>query len=114
MQCYWTVFTDTNTFDAARTVVDRLRVLSNAAFNEIEVEAYSKGGHKVRFSVDHGTLDWTQMVYDVILFSQRLGHRWSIAGGVEEELSLTSSHLTVSGIIMLTCWCSHLEHLGGG
>ena len=114
MQCYWTVYTDTNTRDAARTVVERLRSLADVEFCEIETEDYAKGGHKTRFHVDHDAANWTQMVFDVILFSQRLGHRWSIAGGVDEELSLTTTHPIVPGIKMLTCWCSHLEHLGGG
>ena len=114
MQCYWTVYTDTNTCDAARNVIERLRLLVDVEFREIEIEDYAKGGHKARFHVDHGTPNWPQMVFDVILFAQRLGHRWSIAGGVDEELSLTTTYPIVSGIKMLTCWCSHLEHLGGG
>lgn len=114
MHCYWTIFTDTNSVDAAATIVERLRNLSGAKFNEIQVDDYEKGGHEVRFWIDHGAIDWPQTVFDVILFSQRLGRRWSLAGGIEEELSLTSSHSTVSSIKMLTCWCSPLRHLGGG
>lgn len=114
MHCYWTIFTDTNSVDAARTVVDRLRTISGAEFNEIHVDDYEKGGHIVRFWTDHDAIDWLQTVFDVILLSQRIGLRWSLAGRIEEELSLTSSHPTVPGIKMLTCWCSHLEHLGGG
>ena len=106
MQSYWTVYTDTETDDHAVQVIQELQGLTNRRFDAVETLDYENGGHEVRFEIAHPITEWATMVYDVIELSQAMGHRWIIAGGVNEEFSLTTKHPIPGDIKMITCWCS--------
>jgi hypothetical protein len=106
MQCFWTVFVDANTRQKASAIASKLEELANTTFQEVEVLPYHKGGHEIRFWVEHDTAEWPLMVYEVMQMSQRMGYQWIIAGDIEEEFSLTSTKAKTPGVKMLSCWCS--------
>jgi hypothetical protein len=114
MDCFWTVFVDAKTREKTAKVAAQLQSLADATFHDLEIEPYQKTGHKFRFTIKHDIADWTAMVFDVILTAQRMGYRWIIAGGVDEELSLTSTDAQTPGVVMLTCWCSPTPVQDGG
>jgi len=106
MECFWSVVVDARTRDKAAKIAAQLETLAQTGIHDLEIEPYQKTGHKIRFTIQHDVSDWTAMVFDVILTAQRFGYGWIIAGGVDEELSLTSTDAQTPGIVMLTCWCS--------
>jgi hypothetical protein len=114
MQCFWTVFVDAKTPEKAAGIASKLEEFADTTIHETSIHSYQKGGHEIRFWINYNRSDWTNMVFDVILTAQRLGHGWIIAGAVNEELSLTSTNPRTQGISMLTCWCSptHAENDG--
>src|SRR5262245_58964619 len=109
MQCFWTVYVAAETKQKASVITSKLEELAHTTFQEVEVLPFNKGGHEIRFWVEHDATEWTQMVYDVMLMSQRMGYQWIVAGDVADDVSLTSTKAKTPGVKMLTCWCSPSE-----
>ncbi|TVQ03880.1 MAG: hypothetical protein EA381_00800 [Planctomycetaceae bacterium] len=114
MDCFWTAFVDAKTREKTAKIAAHLEFKADATFHDLEIEPYQKTGHKFRFTTRHDIAEWTAMVFDVMLTAQRMGYRWVIAGGVDEELSLTSTGAQTAGIVMLTCWCWPTQEQDGG
>ncbi|MCA9170866.1 MAG: hypothetical protein KDB23_24490 [Planctomycetales bacterium] len=102
---HWRIFTDTKTPEAARRVIARLQARVDRSFGQMTVNDYHKGGHEVTFDFEHEIDDWASTVYDVISCAQQMGHGWSINGSIEEELNLTGTVASISGVKMVSCYC---------
>jgi len=50
------------------------------------IEEYSKGGYMAILQFYHDdTLEWPEIVYEIILFSEKLGAGWSLLGSITNE-----------------------------
>lgn len=102
---HWRVFTDTKKPEAARRLVAKLQARIDRNCGQMIVDDSHKGGHVVKFDIEHEFDDWIATVYDVLSCAQKMGHGWSISGFIDEELDLIANGASISGIKMVSCFC---------
>lgn len=100
----WKLHLDTSSEDSAKKVVNRCVKAIGRPPLDLKIEKYAKGGFMVVFELFHNENNsWSELVIEVIEFSQRLGGGWRLLGNITNELNgvlskSVGNHVIISGL----------------
>lgn len=94
----WKVWTETKNEAKARRVLAWVEDALAREVLDVTVEPYHKGGHVVRFRLDHDFSDWPSFVLEVIALGQCVGYGWSLYGDIRTQSSGWSNESSISGV----------------
>lgn len=100
----WKLHLDSSTEDSANKIIKRCIKAFDRPPIESSVTKYPKGGYMAIMEFYHNdNLTWSEVVYEIIAFGQRLGSGWSILGNISEESSAVLSknagnHIIIPGL----------------
>lgn len=90
------VVTPAKTEKNATVVCNRLRKV--IPVGEPVLAPYHKGGYQAVMSREIEDGAWADSVLEIIAIAQSFGHGWEINGAIEEEITLTTLGLSISGL----------------
>ncbi len=102
---HWKLHLNASTESSAKKIVNRCIKLLGRPPIESKIEKYHKGGYMAILQFYHDDkLEWPEIIYEVISFSEHLGIGWVILGSVSSDpcgvLSMeTSAKISVSGLL---------------
>ena len=100
----WKLHLDSSSEDSANKITNRCIKAFDRSPIESSITKYPKGGYMVILEFYHNdNLSWSEVVYEIIEFGQRLGSGWSILGNISEESNAVISknagnHIIVPGV----------------
>ena len=100
----WKLHLDSSSEEAAKKVLNRCIKAIERPPMDLEIEKYPKGGFMATFELFHReNISWSELVLEVIEFSQKLGGGWSLLGNIKSELNgvlskSVGNHVDISGL----------------
>jgi hypothetical protein len=102
MKINWRLFTNCTSQKTSRVVAARILNKSGATKPVIDsILPYEKGGFVVDVSTELTKESWSELVYEALVISQRVGYGWCISGSIADALDLWSNESNVPGIISM-------------
>lgn len=84
----------------ARRVVARLNEI--VKLQNVEFSTYHKGGFEMNASIEIGVEKWSDNVVALLEIAQKFGRSWMLCGHIKEEINLTCTDFSISGLEFAT------------
>ena len=104
MDVRWKAWTPATTEEKAGRIAGPLLEKVRGDVASLRIEPYPKtNGHVLAFTSRLEIATWADAVVALLSLTRSVGHGWTIHGGIENDLDLTTNRVSLVGVSMLSC-----------
>ena len=65
---------------------------------DVEYSFDKEHGNLIAFYVEHDTTEWSEFIFQILLYAQCIGFGWCITGYIDKDPSATTGHTNLPGV----------------
>lgn len=98
MKSQWMMRTNAKNEKNATVLFNRFGKQLNAEIINFQCAADGSTGYRVSWTVEHGDLDWSDLLLQVLQLAQNVGNGWLLTGDVTKACSAWCNRPKIAGV----------------